>query len=248
MRKNDETARIGRRALWRRSWAPFPAIMTALALRSVATDFGSTWAPKPLRIAERIFSANVMLAPRTEAGCRARPRALGRGPLRRLPPITVQRPSPNLRPRLEAGKFWVSANALAAEIEEHELIDAAAGQTSAISEGRDRSVVSSGRFSLLAFFKISKPSAKACIRPYSMPLCTILTKCPAPFGPAWIVALLGARIAAIAAGRARHVTGAWGERLEDRVEPVDDLLRATDHHANNRAPVPRRRRLVPTST
>ena len=25
-----------------------------------------------------------------------------------------------------------------------------------------------------------------CIRPYSMPLCTILTKCPAPTGPAWM--------------------------------------------------------------
>ena len=29
----------------------------------------------------------------------------------------------------------------------------------------------------------SKPSAKACIRPYSMPLWTIFTKCPAPAGP-----------------------------------------------------------------
>ena len=30
---------------------------------------------------------------------------------------------------------------------------------------------------------IDRPSAIAAIMPYSMPLCTILTKCPAPFGP-----------------------------------------------------------------
>ena len=29
------------------------------------------------------------------------------------------------------------------------------------------------------------PSAMAAIIPYSIPLWTILTKCPAPFGPQW---------------------------------------------------------------
>ncbi len=40
-----------------------------------------------------------------------------------------------------------------------------------------------GSASELALRKMSKPSAYACIRPYSMPLCTIFTKCPAPDGP-----------------------------------------------------------------
>ena len=34
-----------------------------------------------------------------------------------------------------------------------------------------------------AFASTLSPSAYAAIRPYSMPLWTILTKCPAPFGP-----------------------------------------------------------------
>jgi hypothetical protein len=35
----------------------------------------------------------------------------------------------------------------------------------------------------LACFKMLRPSAMEAIMPYSMPLCTILTKWPAPFGP-----------------------------------------------------------------
>src|SRR4051812_8094394 len=34
-----------------------------------------------------------------------------------------------------------------------------------------------------AEFISSKPSAYDCIKPYSMPLCTIFTKWPAPLGP-----------------------------------------------------------------
>src|ERR1051326_3727259 len=32
---------------------------------------------------------------------------------------------------------------------------------------------------------MSNPSAYACMRPYSMPLCTIFTKWPEPDGPQW---------------------------------------------------------------
>ena len=37
----------------------------------------------------------------------------------------------------------------------------------------------------LALRKMSNPSAYACIRPYSIPLWTILTKCPRTDGPQW---------------------------------------------------------------
>src|SRR5579862_4304414 len=45
------------------------------------------------------------------------------------------------------------------------------------------------------------------------------------------VTVLGARIAAVTARRARHVAGTRRQRLEDRVESVDDIFRAADHHA-----------------
>ena len=45
------------------------------------------------------------------------------------------------------------------------------------------------------------------------------------------VTVLGARIAAVTARRARHVTGTWRQRFEDRIELVDDIFRAADHHA-----------------
>ena len=43
-------------------------------------------------------------------------------------------------------------------------------------------------------FKISKPSAYAVIKPYSIPLCTILTKCPLPAGPVCISPPSGASV------------------------------------------------------
>ena len=45
------------------------------------------------------------------------------------------------------------------------------------------------------------------------------------------IALLGARIAALAARRARDVAEPGRQRVEDRIEPVDRLLVAADHHA-----------------
>ena len=60
---------------------------------------------------------------------------------------------------------------------------------------------------------ISKPSPYACSMPYSMPLCTILTKCPAPCRAHVAVAIL------------------WGQRLEDRLAVLEDLALAADHQA-----------------
>ena len=59
----------------------------------------------------------------------------------------------------------------------------------------------------------SKPSAYACISPYSIPLCTIFTKWPAPDGADVRVAVVGR------------------ERREDRLEPLHRLVLAADHQA-----------------
>ena len=67
--------------------------------------------------------------------------------------------------------------------------------------------------------------------PYSMPLCTILTKWPAPLGPQCKIALLGGAVDLFAPGRARNVAHARRQRLEDRIETLDRLVRAADHHA-----------------
>ena len=60
---------------------------------------------------------------------------------------------------------------------------------------------------------ISKPSPYACISPYSIPLWTIFTKCPAPDGADVRVAVLRR------------------EALEDRLQPLHRLVVAADHQA-----------------
>ncbi len=67
--------------------------------------------------------------------------------------------------------------------------------------------------------------------PYSIPLCTIFTKWPAPFRAAVVEALLAVRRIAGASGRARRGVEARADRGEDRAEPVDDLRLAADHQA-----------------
>ena len=48
---------------------------------------------------------------------------------------------------------------------------------------------------------ISKPSAYDCISPYSMPLCTIFTKCPAPDAPTCAYPSSGASVSKIGSSR-----------------------------------------------
>ncbi len=81
-----------------------------------------------------------------------------------------------------------------------------------------------------AFLKMSKPSAYACISPYSMPLWTIFTKCPEPDGPAVEIALLGGALA-ISARRRGDVAPARGQCAEHRLDPLHRLLRAAHHQA-----------------
>src|SRR5690348_15877066 len=49
--------------------------------------------------------------------------------------------------------------------------------------------------------------------------------------PAMNVTKLGARVAAVATKRARHVAEPRRQRLEDRIETLDDGFRAANHHA-----------------
>ena len=57
------------------------------------------------------------------------------------------------------------------------------------SSGRSSGAVSASmsrcRLPMSAFAMMLRPSAYAAMSPYSMPLWTIFTKCPAPFGPQW---------------------------------------------------------------
>ena len=48
-----------------------------------------------------------------------------------------------------------------------------------------REISARSRLNSSFFLKIAKPSANACIIPYSIPLCTIFTKCPEPLGPTY---------------------------------------------------------------
>ena len=71
---------------------------------------------------------------------------------------------------------------------------------------------------------ISKPSAYACISPYSIPLCTIFVKWPAPGCADVRIAVLGR------------------ERGEDRLEALHRLVVAADHQAEAYLAAPRCRR------
>ena len=50
-------------------------------------------------------------------------------------------------------------------------------------------------------------------------------------GAAVQVALLGSAIEFLAAGRARNIAGTRSESRENRIEVLDDLFLAADHHA-----------------
>src|SRR5207249_121984 len=100
--------------------------------------------------------------------------------------ITVHRPSPeSATTPSKLDKVGFSARACAVRSSSHELITLPRRHTSVMS-ARSRSYRRSGSRSLLAaFLKMSRPSAYDCMRPYSIPLCTIFTKWPAPVGPQW---------------------------------------------------------------
>ena len=65
---------------------------------------------------------------------------------------------------------------------------------------------------------MSKPSAYACIMPYSIPLWTIFTKWPAPDGPQ--SGPFSRAVVAVAAC-VRAMAPARRQRLEDRLELLD---------------------------
>jgi hypothetical protein len=66
--------------------------------------------------------------------------------------------------------------------------------------------------------------------PYSIPLCTL----DEMTGAVWAavqVALLGRTVDLLPAGGARNIANSRSEGSEDRIEPLDDLGLATNHHA-----------------
>src|SRR4026208_1309954 len=67
--------------------------------------------------------------------------------------------------------------------------------------------------------------------PYSMPLWTILTKWPAPFGPPWRYPRPGVSADGPAPGRGGEVAGAGSQPREDRIEVLDHRGLAADHQA-----------------
>src|SRR6202035_40278 len=68
------------------------------------------------------------------------------------------------------------------------------------------------------------------INPYSIPLCTILTKWPA-IRPAMQIPLLGRPAGLFASWCGRDVAAARCKRGEDRIEVLHRFGFATDHHA-----------------
>ncbi len=95
---------------------------------------------------------------------------------------------------------------------------------------------------MFALCKTASPSAYAAIRPYSMPLCTISTKWPAPLGPQCRYPLLDV-VAAVHAPvslgcRRCPVPASWSW-------PPDRRIGATDHHAVSAFLGPRRRHSCP---
>ena len=113
--------------------------------------------------------------------------------------IDVQRPSPESETRpANSSSVGDSCSACAVRSSSQEPTTLPRRQTSATSRVSMSYWYSSGRSSgavsasasrvaapALAFAMMLRPSAYAAISPYSMPLCTIFTKWPAPFGPQW---------------------------------------------------------------
>ena len=75
------------------------------------------------------------------------------------------------------------------------------------------------------------PSAYAAMMPYSIPLCTILTKCPAPLGPQCRYPCFGGAAYFVPSRGARDVADAGGEGFEDRIQVLDGCRRTANHQA-----------------
>ena len=83
-----------------------------------------------------------------------------------------------------------------------------------------------------AFLMMFRPSAYAAIRPYSMPLWTIFTKWPAPFGPQWrkpFSAGVGSPVRPGGVRSAEPTPGAIEAKIG--LEPIDHFLLPADHQA-----------------
>ena len=176
------------------------------ALGHPLARFFSSWPPNSLRIAERMLVGEVGLAARLEAArtaprsapAPARPRRSRRGS------SSAPRPSPTRGPR-SPSRSGDSDIACAVRSSSHDattlpaaphlgdrrdvevVLVVLAGRAAAWSRRRRRAAACRRRRAA----RMLRPSAYAAMIPYSMPLWTIFTKWPAPFGPAVQVAVLG---------------------------------------------------------
>jgi hypothetical protein len=171
----------------------------------------------------------------------ARPRALRRAPLPRSPPRRSSGPSPESSTTPEKCSRFVLRQRLRREVEQPGRHTLPRRQTSAMSGHVQVEPLVRRQLAEARPCRMSKPSAIACIMPYSMPLWIIFTKCPAPTGPAWMIALLGALIVPLAAAGALDRADAGRQRLEDRIEVASPRRYRRRSSGNSRAPAPRRR-------
>ena len=140
--------------------------------------------PNCLRMAESIFSRESVRPGASGTGRRARRQNFGGDRLfdGGHEWSSGLRPSPG-QSRCIDSSSGPSASAMALRSSSQELTTLPRRQSSAISRGRDCSGALAGVPWKLALSMMSKPSPYACMRPYSMPLCTIFTKWPEPTGP-----------------------------------------------------------------
>src|SRR5579864_2046628 len=151
-------------------------------------SFTTACPPNSFRSAAIIFIAN-------ESSWREAKRAnsasavTGAGTFSSIASSTVQRPSPESATYpLICSSAGSAASARSARSNSHERTTDPYRQTSAIwCRSRCGKTCEP--------FMISKPSAYACSNPYSIPLWTIFTKCPAPAGPTCAYPFSGANVA-----------------------------------------------------
>src|SRR5262249_35323019 len=196
--EDDERAGIGRLAQGEALGERVLRLRRLLGGLRHCSGLFSRWPPKAWRIAERTRSPK-SASPREAKRLNSDAASTGAGTPSSTAACTVHRPSPEslTRPAYSSSS-GVSCSACAVRSSSHEEITdprrqssvTAAMSRSYMYRSGSRSGVVSASVSCaclptFACLRTFRPSAYACIRPYSMPLWTIFTKCPAPDGPQW---------------------------------------------------------------
>ena len=167
------------------------------ALAAQAFDF-SAWPPNSERIAERILSVNSPLPRDSKRSIERRGDHRRRDALCRSPPAPSSGPRPSPRPARRSRRARASGRGRRRSGRRARSRPPSPGARprpprrrrcrTGRPRGRASGVVSASTSAALsvpasACLMMLRPSAMAAIIPYSMPLWTIFTKWPAPFGP-----------------------------------------------------------------